>query len=208
MNIKGSIIMAAKIAEKATIATMNKYKIDRAGHEDDITGILIGRLDASLEGKIGGLTWNTSILKHRSGKSSQEKKYGADILIHVTMDSSELKYSKGILIQSKRSNPRQMIKKDDFEELKKQCRKMIAISPSSFVFNYATGGIRCASATKFLESENREIYAQCDWTMYRFFLELFRCPIGDPNISTDNIEDIPVPNIVSVSATSAFEQAT
>ena len=33
----------------------------------------------------------------------------------------------------------------------------------------------------------------CEWTSYQFVLELFRCPIGDPKITSARVDDLPVP---------------
>ena len=40
---------------------MQKYRDRRIYDEPDITGLLVGRLDAELEGSIGGLEWDCSI---------------------------------------------------------------------------------------------------------------------------------------------------
>jgi hypothetical protein len=34
------------------------------------------------------------------------------------------------------------------------------------------------------------LYDQCSWTAYRFFLEFFRCPIGDLTIKSANVDDL------------------
>jgi len=60
-----------------------RVRYGRRIHEDDLTGILVGRLDAALEGRIGGLKWNCTILRHRKGSAAEEKRagvIGADLL--------------------------------------------------------------------------------------------------------------------------------
>lgn len=82
------------------------------------------------------------------------------------------------------------MKSGDFDDLKKQCIKMTGYSPASFVFGYDPHGLRAAAATKIAGSTDRGLYDQCNWTAYRFFLELFRCPIGDNRITSANVVDL------------------
>ena len=111
-------------------------------------------------------------------------------LIHVGLKTGNYSYSKGVLVQSKRTGPDQRLKSADFDELKKQCKKMTRYSPASFVFSYDPQGLRVAPATKISGSNDSDLYGQSDWTAYRFFLELFRCPIGDPRITSANVDDL------------------
>ncbi|WP_227636006.1 hypothetical protein [Klebsiella michiganensis] len=92
---------AAHAADRAVRAAMQKYSNGLVTDEDDITGALIGRLDAAFDEKIGGITWSSSILRHRKGAAAQEKRAGADMLFHVSIETPQLTYSKGVLIQSK-----------------------------------------------------------------------------------------------------------
>jgi len=70
---------AARRAEKGVnraIASLHRGLVKR---EDDLSGVLKGNLDAELEGTIGDLTWQCTILDHSSGQSAEEKEFGADI---------------------------------------------------------------------------------------------------------------------------------
>lgn len=71
-----------------------------------------------------------------------------------------------------------------------QCDKMLAYTPDAFVLVYDAAGLRAAPATKVAGTTVRDLYDQSDWTAYRFFLELFRCPIGDPRITSANVADL------------------
>jgi hypothetical protein len=51
---------AAHAADRAVRAAMQKYSNGLVTDEDDITGALIGRLDAAFDEKIGGITWSSS----------------------------------------------------------------------------------------------------------------------------------------------------
>ena len=200
MDFEKSMREAALRADKAVNMAMRKYGRGEATDEDDITGVLIGNLDTSLEGQIGDLIWSTSIVRHRRGKAAEEKRIGADIVIHVRLDARDYQYSKGVLVQAKRVEPSTKMAVADHSKLVEQCNKMLNNSPASFVFNYAKSQMRCASAIKIAGSSNRELYADCSWTSYRFFLELFRCPIGDPRFTNALVQDLPVPTAVEMKA--------
>jgi hypothetical protein len=86
---------AAHAADRAVSAAMEKYANRHVTDEDDITGVLIGRLDAAFDEDIGGINWSSSILRHRKGVAAQEKMAGADMLIHVSIKTPQLTYSKG-----------------------------------------------------------------------------------------------------------------
>lgn len=176
-------------AEQASASVMGKLGTGRVKHEDDLTGVLVGALDEAIKGvRTGGVTWDTSILTHRIG--GEEGTYGADLLIHVRLDTPQHKYSKGVLVQAKRIGPGKNMRAKDHADLKNQCNKMLDWTPASFVFAYDSHGMRCGAATKIAGSAGRTLYDQCSWTAYRFFLELFRCPIGDTEITSADVEEL------------------
>jgi hypothetical protein len=148
-----------------------------------------------LRGQVGGLEWAATIVRNGSGTAAEEKLTGADLLIHVAVDSPTDTYSKGVLIQAKRAESWERMPNAEISRLSDQCNTMLQHTPSAFVFTYAHGSMRCGSATRFSGSTDRQIYRRCTWTAYRFFLELFRCPIGDPRITSRRVADLPVPNI-------------
>ncbi len=193
---------AARLADHAVARTMKKYRDGLVVDEDDLTGVLIGNLDTEFTGHrpkgSGGVHWSSSILRHRRGTAAEEKRIGADMIIHVSLKSPIQTYSKAVLIQAKRQDPGSTMNVRARTELTKQCNKMLAVTPASFVFDYTTSGMRCASATKIAGSSNPDLYSACSWTSYRFFLELFRCPVGDPNITSARAADLPVPIVLKL----------
>lgn len=203
MDIEKAFREAARAASSATKAAMQKYQRGEVTDEDDLTGVLIGELDAALRGNVSGLRWSSSILRHRKGVAAQEKRIGADMLIHVSLDTPGLRYSKGVLIQAKRVEPGKTMIANDHAELVKQCGKMLGVSPASFVFDYAKGGMRCASATRIAGSQSRELHSACNLTPHRFFLELFRCTTGDMKIKSALVDDLSVPQGISLRAKSS-----
>ncbi|MCU2395645.1 hypothetical protein [Enterobacter ludwigii] len=192
---------AAHTADRAVSAAMLKYSNGLVTDEDDITGVLIGQLDAAFDDEIGGITWSSSILRHRKGVAAQEKKAGADMLFHVSIKTPQLTYSKGVLIQSKRIDEDIAMTAIGHKELLGQCDKMLDITPASFVFNYTKSGMRCASATKIAGTSSRVLNDSCNLTSYRFFLELFRCTTGNRNITSAKFDDLQVPQGIAIKGT-------
>jgi hypothetical protein len=182
---------AALAAQEAVTKATERVRRGRSIHEDDLTGILVGRLDAALEGEIGGLKWDCTILQHRSGKAAEEKKYGADLLLHVKMDTPTQIYSKGALIQMKKVGPDSIMWPADQKNLIEQCQKMLKLTAAAFVMDYGKGYVRCGAASRIAGATSRDLYKLCGWTSYRFFLEFFRSPIGDSRITSALVDDLP-----------------
>jgi hypothetical protein len=56
---------AALAARDAVNRAMRQYRQRRVWDEDDLTGVLVGQLDAALSNlKTGGLTWDAAMLRH------------------------------------------------------------------------------------------------------------------------------------------------
>ena len=201
MTFDEAVTAAAHAANEAVNDAMTDYRAEQVTDEDDLTSYLLGNLRNAFRGKVGGLTWRSSVLRHRSGIAAEEKRVGADMLFHVSLSTNTQTYSKGVLIQAKRMEPGAYMTTKDHAELVDQCERMLRYSPSSFVFDYAEGSMRCASATKIAGSLNRNLYDACDWTSYRFFLELFRCPIGDIKIQSPLVRKLRVPVALTIKGT-------
>jgi hypothetical protein len=195
---------AAHAASDATDRTMQKYRNRGVTDEDDITGVLIGQLDSAFQDNVGGLKWKTSILRHRSGSAAEEKEVGADMLIHVELDTPTQKYSKGVLIQAKRQERDELMSSKEHADLIRQCNQMLGRTPDAFVFDYTKTGMRCGSAIRIAGSTERGVYEQCSWTPYRFFLELFRCPIGDRRIRSHLVEELSIPHGIKITGSGDF----
>ncbi|WP_028601169.1 hypothetical protein [Ottowia thiooxydans] len=193
---------AAHAADRAVSAAMEKYANGHVTDEDDITGVLIGRLDAAFDKDIGGINWSSSVLRHRQGVAAQEKTAGADMLVHVSIATPQLTYSKGVLIQSKRIDEGVAMTLGSHKELLSQCDKMLDITPDSFVFNYTKSGMRCASANRIAGASSRVLNDSCNLTSYRFFLEFFRCTTGDRRITSAKFDDLQIPRGIAIEGTS------
>lgn len=197
---------AAKVANAAVTSAMTSYRRGRVVDEDDINPYVIGRLDAEFDNaQIAGLHWSASILRHRRGVAAQEGRAGADMLIHVKLDTKKQKYSKGILIQAKRVLPGRSVSENALTELRGQCDRMLAVTPASYVMVYAPTGVRTDSALRMSGNTSRRLHDVCSWTSYRLFRELFRCPIGDRAITSARFEDLDVPDGIELTAEGKLE---
>jgi hypothetical protein len=193
MYYQEAIREAARRAAAAARRAIAAYDDDTVSYERGITDGLAVSLRDALNQQIEHLTWRSHVLRDTRGKGGEESKVGADLLMHVSFKTPEITYSKGLLIQAKRVEPSQQMARDEYDELIDQCNKMLGITTAAWVFDYAHGSIRCGPASAIVGSNNRYLYEQCVWTPYRFFLELFRCPIGDPRITSARVDDLPVP---------------
>jgi hypothetical protein len=195
-----AIRKAARRADAAAWEAISAYQDDTVPYEENITAGLALLLRNALNGQIEGLSWSSHVMRTAGRDHAEESLTGADLVIHVSFASPELTYSKGVLVQAKRVEPDVLMAPQHYNDLMIQCQKMLARTASSFVFDYAYTGMRCGAASAIIGSNNRYLHDQCVWTPYRFFLELFRCPIGDPSITSTKVEELPVPNKLFLSA--------
>ena len=206
MDFEEAMRAAARIADDAVTNTMADYAGAHITDEDDVTPYLLGSLKTALTGQIGGLTWEASVARHRKGIAAEEQKTGADFLIHVHLETPTDTFSKGVLVQAKRFEPGQHMSAQEHDALTEQCNKMLQISASSFVFDYAKDGVRVGSATRVEGADSCDLHSVCNWTSYRFFLELFRCPIGDPRITSALVDELPIPQALALKASGEFRR--
>jgi len=200
MDYEDDIREAARRAEHGIHRAIESFRKRLVTREDDLSGVLKGSLDAELEGTIGALTWECTIVNHGSGRAAEEKEFGADLLIHVRFDTSALTYNKGVLVQAKRLERGDLVDAAGYRKLVGQCKDMLKHTPAAFVFVYSNSALRCGSASAIAGSDNRDLNDQAVWTSYRFFLELFRCPIGDPTIVSPYPADLRVRATVKMTA--------
>jgi hypothetical protein len=196
---------AARAAANAVTKALEHLRIGHAVDEDDLTGILVGRIGGALDGEIGGLQWKCSILRHRRGRAAEEKKYGADLLMHVTMNTPTQSYAKGMLVQAKKVGPDRAMTVAEKRQLTDQCKRMLAVTPAAFVFDYGNGNVRCGPASRIVGAASHDLYKICGWTAYRFFLEYFRSPIGDPRITSAFVKDLPPPLELRITAEGSLD---
>jgi len=189
-NFDAAMKEAAHVAAKATKAAMREMAKGNVTDEDDVTGVLIGELNAVLRGNIDGFKWSAKILRHRKGIAAEEKTVGADILLHISTRGIGREYDKGVLIQSKKLNRGELLSRSELERLQEQCEDMLSHSPASFVFDYSASEVRATSANKIRKTDARDLYANCELTAFRFFFDFFRCTTGDRDVNVGMVENI------------------
>ncbi len=196
MNYDNDFRKAAVRAERGLKRAIGSLERRLVKREDDLSGVLKGNLDAELEGRVGRLTWDCAILDHSSGKSAQEKKYGADILIHIRFDGQGLHYDKGVLIQAKKLEVGTLIDVGDLLRLRTQCETMLNFSQEAFVLIYSTTGVRCDTAQHIVDIgslnlvDQRDLNNHAPFTSRDFFFDLFRCEHGDHGIKSPYAVDL------------------
>ena len=206
MSFEQDVEEAAIRAANACDAVVKKYAKRDVVDEPNITGALLGQLDARLDGTIGEIEWRSRFVRGGPGTAAEESWVGADILLSVRLNAYGRYYDKGVLIQSKRLEENKILSKSEADRLHVQCRDMINRTFAAYVFVYATTGIRCGGAASFFDFSDQNIHGSCPWSSYQFFTELFRCPIGDPLLREANFGRILAPenpprNILVVEAT-------
>lgn len=191
--------LAADAAEEAVAIAIRHFQYKYSYDEDDVTGVLVGSLQTRFHlANFGGVTFNASILRHQKGAAAEERRIGADMLFHFSMDTPTQTLSKGVLIQAKKIEPDDYWSNRKRTDLIDQCNKMLEVTPSAFVFNYNKKGIRCGAAARVAGARGIQgLNSLCGWTSRRFFLEFFRCPIGDTRISSAAVSLLPVPFILT-----------
>jgi hypothetical protein len=116
LSFEDAMAAAARKATEAVTKALRDYRHGYLRDEDDITPYLLGFLRIALNGSIGGLTWTASVASHR-GRSAEERRTGADILIHVRLDTPTEKYGKGVLVQAKRLEQDSFLPNRELERL-------------------------------------------------------------------------------------------
>jgi hypothetical protein len=191
---------AALVVRDAIAKASEKLRWGHEIDEDDLTGTVVGRIAEALDERVTGLKWDCTILRHRRGRAAEETKYGADLLIHVEMDTPTQTYSKGVLVQAKKVGPERNMSPGERARLIEQCQKMLTTTPAAFVMDYGNGVARCGSASRIAGATSFNLFKMCGWTSYRFFLELFRSPIGDTRITSALVDELPAARLLGIRA--------
>ena len=159
--------------------------------EPPFTDRMLGRIDEAMDGYVvKGVRWKSMTLTDR-GPRSQESIYGADFMGVLEIELPEFSVKKGFLAQAKLIEPGAYFPKKAFLEMTDQCKKMLRISPDSFVFLYSVNGVTVVPAISIVSltrpTNPNEIYSR---SIARFFEEHFECFIGDGRLSKAHISTV------------------
>jgi hypothetical protein len=174
--------LVAEIA-KAEQATLKAFREGRIEQEPSFTDRLLGQMEIVFNGStVGGVRWTAKTLTDR-GRGSQEKEYGADFMAVLDVSLVEFNVAKGFLGQAKVIEPGARITKTDFKRMSEQCRKMLSLSASSYVFIYSRSTcIQVVEAQRVVNSANRNPHELSPLSFSQFYEKHFGCFIGDHSI--------------------------
>jgi len=181
-----SISALATQAAKQTLDDLHDGWVEQ---EAPFTERLIANLQNQLDGKtVKGIRWKAKSLTDR-GIRAQEATFGADFLGVLTLDLLEFRVTKGFFAQAKLIRRQgDMVRSSEFKRLKKQCEKMLNVTPDSFVFLYSKRGIRIVPACSVMGTSSKELKRLTDRTIGRFFAEYVECFIGDPKLNAPSLD--------------------
>lgn len=172
---------AASRLSTAATKTAREYAEQSIPDEVTFTGALAARLRDAIDGSsISGIHWRAKVLNPKT----EEPTFGADFLGVLTLGLPDLSVAKGFLAQSKRQEPGRKLAQREWDELSRQCDRMLRYSSESYVFVYAMNGIAVVSALSVSECTQREdLHTLQPKTISTFYGEHFRCFIGDRAIN-------------------------
>jgi hypothetical protein len=183
---------AAGRANAAATEVIGAYAAGMYPREEDVTAAFISLLGHNFDNRrFAKFRWSARILNRGRGVADEEGTVGADMLVHLALETPTVRYSKGVLIQAKRKGNGVALTRPEHDGLVQQCGAMLAVTPCAYVVNYTKEAMRFTSAHVVQASPERVLSNLTVWKSHRFFLELFRCPIGDPKITSAKYDDLP-----------------
>ncbi|MDD4607497.1 MAG: hypothetical protein PHS07_04210 [Patescibacteria group bacterium] len=175
--------LANKIG-KAAGEAIKGYQARLVEQEPQITDRFLAICQHSInKSKIGGIHWSAKTFTDR-GCNSQEKRFGADFLCSFSLTIPNFSVSKGFLAQAKRVEPSASFTTKDYDDMKKQCEKMLSLSPASFIFLYSEqAGVTVIPAISVVSARTCNPHELTSMGVSSFFANHFECFIGDRGIA-------------------------
>jgi hypothetical protein len=165
----------AHAADRARLALCE----GQAEQEPAVTDRMIASIEAEFDNpERERFYWSAKTLTDR-GRGSQESKYGADFLGVLRINFDGFRLTKGFLAQAKLFSRNS---KADQRALAEQCKKMLRLSPASFVFVYSEESFWVIPAIS-VRAGSGSLHDHYTRGIQRFFEEHIECFIGDSNIS-------------------------
>ena len=198
--------VASRISKAANAAVVDALTNGWPEQETSITGKLLGRVEQSLqEYSKNGIVWRSKVLTDH-GPNTMEKEYGADFAGILDLNVPGYRIRKGFLAQSKLvKNGR--IQSAEFERMVGQCRDMLSLSQTSFVFLYSKEGIRIVSAAAVIGVQNRRgsfdpssLYSRDVKTFYEAHLECFIGDLGINEFTEEMLLNLRARSAIEISA--------
>jgi hypothetical protein len=208
------IAIATEVLAQAAEATARDLAADDVAGEEDFSGQLIGRCKQKLEDlHTPNARWRVAAAiteaddgparpsirfsarqTKSKGPGSEESWSGADLLMVLEIKSPDYEVRKGVLVQAKRLEPGKQLAIRDARNLRSQCKDMLDLTPSSFVFIYSETGVITLSASIVEGSERRDLHQLEQWpnSTNIFFMDFMKCWTGDPRLSATDREALAV----------------
>lgn len=192
MILKKNIIEHfSKLIAEAEREIIQKIFDKRLETEPSVTDRFLQAIENVFNSKVraGKLKFEARTLRDK-GTNAPEHKFGADFCGVLNVDLRHFKVTKGFLCQAKMEKRELYIEKlpygmarlkiqynREIEKLKDQVRKMLSITPDSFIIIYSVKGFVIIPASSVLGIRgNSELYGK---TITSFFREYIKCFIGD-----------------------------
>lgn len=196
-----------KAVQKAVTQTSMDIKEGWVVQEEDISGRIVANIEHAINtlGEYKGISFKAKVYTSK-GPHSEERRCGADIggLLEINIQNYHI--TKAFLSQAKKGTVsrydiggRAVIRlenRDQIQKLADQCRKMLRITPSSFVFIYSDEGIHVFPAVAVLSDTNKwnrhaysiseRLYSK---SLSTFYEEYFKSFFGDTRIGM-SIKDV------------------
>jgi hypothetical protein len=123
-----------------------------------------------------------------TSKVTEEPDSGADIVMVFDSDCPDMEVRKGLLVQAKIRGVDHRFVETGEKKLVQQCRNMLNITGQSYVFVYTPEGIFCFRASDVKGNEWSSFRRKDGMTIDEFFMQFFRCEIGDRTLQDINQE--------------------
>ncbi|MBN2563682.1 MAG: hypothetical protein JXQ75_22420 [Phycisphaerae bacterium] len=180
-----SISEMVTAASKQTLADLCHGWVEQ---EAAFTDRLIANIQNQLDGKmIEGIHWRAKTLTDR-GQHAQETAFGADFLGILSLDLRGFRVTKGFFAQAKLARRRSAKSLSESQRLKDQCKKMLGVTPDSFVFVYSRRGIKILPASSVVGTLETDLRGLASRSIGRFFAEYVECFIGDPKLNAPHLD--------------------
>lgn len=180
----------AKEIASAADGVIEDYNREQMVDEPEITGRLLGAISDRLRTKtIRGIVWNANILRSGRGGANEEQRYGADFMGVLDISLPKFTVKKGFLAQAKRVEPDRKLTDNDWQRLISQCKKMLTVTPDSFVVTYSKNrGVGFVPAIEVLGTSDRDLFAHYRRGIRSFFELFIECFVGDGKLYAADIK--------------------
>lgn len=198
MVANGHIGKFGKLIADAEIQTIARISDGRLETEPSITDRLLTEIENKINSsQYDGITFRARTLRDK-GANAPEKIYGADICSVLDIELPNFKIKKGFLCQSKRTSTTgirivnggqygrysvEFPNGRSLANIKEQTKKMLEVSPDSFIWIYSERGIVVVPASSVSGLRTSRIAAVHGKSLDRFFKEYLMCFIGDQKLN-------------------------